>query len=666
MISNPDPPCAILNQPFNMTELKRIIKNLKNGKTQGFDRISNEMIKSTPQCLLDIILKYINLCLDKSMISKSLCYDIIYPIFKEGSTSDPGNYRGICMSSAILKLITSLICERLQAKITQLNTLKNNQIGFKKNSRTSDHLLTLKAIVKKYVTIGKKKIYACFVDFKKAFDSVWHERLFQKMENLGLHGKMLQLIKAIYKSTKCAVKYDDKVTQFFDFSKGVRQGCPLSPLLFNLYVNDLIELIDSATKCQVGLSEIEINSLMYADDIVVLAHSEKDLQAKMDTLSKFCKDRKLEINTKKTKCMVFNRGNSLCKAKIVVDEKVIENVKHFRYLGFTVTAKNCNFSKMPLDLCIKARRAIFALNNRIKLSKIPALLAIKIFSTQIAPILLYGSEIWAPYSNYDLTSWEKCEVEKVHTQFIKRMMGCDIHSPNHMIRGEVGKRPLIVDIITRSSLYIKHVDSIQGSFANLALDMEISLEGDNNILSLVRKFTPYYNESEYITPNSSEEIKKLVKQTYDVFWKSELNAMSKSENYLLIKQNVRLEKYLYTVKNQHHKIALSRLRMSCHPLMIEKGRHFRPPLERADRKCPFCRDHIEDECHFLITCPLYQDERKDLLDYIRSTVPMFDSIPTDRQKATFFFINENDTVISKLAEYTFKSLKKRADFLEST
>ena len=119
------------------------------------------------------------------------------------------------------------------------------------------------------------------------------------MENLGLHGKMLQLIKAIYKSTNCAVKYDGKVTQFFDLSKGVRQGCPLSPLLFNLYVNDLIELIDSATKCQVGLSEIEINSLMYADDIVVLAHSEKDLQAKMDTLSKFCKDRKLEINTRR-------------------------------------------------------------------------------------------------------------------------------------------------------------------------------------------------------------------------------------------------------------------------------------------------------------------------------------------------------------------------------
>ena len=102
----------------------------KNGKALGFDRVSNEMIKNSPECLLDLILNYINLCLHKSMISKSLCYNIIYPIFKEGSKSDPGNYRGICISSAILKLITSLICERLQAKIEQLNLIKKNHIGF--------------------------------------------------------------------------------------------------------------------------------------------------------------------------------------------------------------------------------------------------------------------------------------------------------------------------------------------------------------------------------------------------------------------------------------------------------------------------------------------------------------------------------------------------------
>ena len=176
--------------------------------------------------------------------------------------------------------------------------------------------------------------------------------------------------------------------------------------------------------------------------------------------------------------MVFNRGNSLCKSNIFVNGKRIENVEHFKYLGFTLASKNCNFTSMSVDLSIKARRAVFALNNRIKLSMIPARLAIKMFSSQIAPILLYGSEIWVPYSNFNLKSWDKCEIEKLHSQFLKRIMGCDIHSSNIIIRGVVGKRLLICDVITRPALYIKHVDSIDGSFANLALSIEASVEDE--------------------------------------------------------------------------------------------------------------------------------------------------------------------------------------------
>ena len=73
----------------------------------------------------------------------------------------------------------------------------------------------------------------------------------------------------------------------------------------------------------------------------------------MNSVSRFCEERKFEINIKKSKCMVVNRGNSLCKANILINGKVIDNVKHFKYLGFSIGAKNCNFTSMPLDLSIK-------------------------------------------------------------------------------------------------------------------------------------------------------------------------------------------------------------------------------------------------------------------------------------------------------------------------
>ena len=182
------------------------------------------------------------------------------------------------------------------------------------------------------------------------------------------------------------------------------------------------------------------------------------------------------------------------------------------------------------------------------------------------------------------------------------------------------------------------------------------------ILTLVRQYTPYYSETDYLVPTANDEIKRNVKQTYDTHWKTEINSMSKSDIYLLIKENVSFEKYMGTVKNFHHRIALSRLRMSSHPLMIEKGRHFKPPIERVDRKCPMCKDLIEDECHFLITCPLYNDDRDDLFQFVRSTSRLFDEIPEDIQKFVFLLTNENELVMSKLAAFVYKSLKKRTDY----
>ena len=161
--------------------------------------------------------------------------------------------------------------------------------------------------MKKYVTLGKQKIYACFVDFKKAFDSVGHQCLFYKLENLGIRGNLLNLIKDIYRKTKCAVKVDGKITDFFYFTKGVRQGCPLSPLLFNLYVNDIFDLIDKNTLASPELKEGNpINILMYADDLVMLSQSEDQLQKNMSLLNAYCANWNLEINTKKLKlwCLI--------------------------------------------------------------------------------------------------------------------------------------------------------------------------------------------------------------------------------------------------------------------------------------------------------------------------------------------------------------------------
>ena len=420
-------------------------------------------------------------------------------------------------------------------------------------------------------------------------------------------------------------------------------------------------MIDDSIVSPIYLNDQKINALMYADDLVVLAKNETDLQTSLDNLSKYCNKWKLSINTKKTKCMVFNRGNRLCKTNIYIDKGLIENVKSIKYLGFTINAKNCSLANTPIDLSIKARRAIFALNNKIKLSMLPTRLALKNFDTQITPILLYGAEVWGPYGNYTFSNWDKSETEKMHTQFLKRILGCDIHTPNLMIRGELGRRPLLCDAIRRSVMYIKHVELHNGTLANQVLDFEISYDDEFNILSLVRKFTDYYSEvSNYLTPTNKSELKKHVNDNYDNMWKIGINQLSKSDTFTSFKSEISLEKYTWQVKNVKHRIALSRLRLSCHDLMIEKGRHHRPSLERSERKCPYCKDVVEDECHFITSCPLYSNEREELYAEVHKNSRWFNEIPTNNQKFIFILSNENVEVSNKVAAFVYKSFALRA------
>ena len=139
--------------------------------------------------------------------------------------------------------------------------------------------------------------------------------------------------------------------------------------------------------------------------------------------------------------MVFNRGNKLIKSKFYINYVLTENVKTFKYLGFTISAKNCSFTPTLEDQSIRAHRAIAALNNKIKLSRLPSRLAVNIFNSQIAPILLYGSEVWGPYIDNDFTSWDRNKVEQTHTQYLKRILGCNYNTSKIINEGRNRGKP---------------------------------------------------------------------------------------------------------------------------------------------------------------------------------------------------------------------------------
>ena len=197
------------------------------------------------------------------------------------------------------------------------------QIGFQECYRATDHIFSLKTLVDKHA-IGKPrgKLCACFLDFKKAYDCVWHDGLFSQLERLNIRGNFLVITK------DCSVKIQNKVTNFFKFEKGVSQGCSLSPILFNIFINTLALDLDNCSTDSLELPNGSRTSrLMYAEDVILISNSPEGLQNLVDSVSTFCNKWKMTVNPTKSKCILFKSKNKINKKdNFNIGEYYLENV----------------------------------------------------------------------------------------------------------------------------------------------------------------------------------------------------------------------------------------------------------------------------------------------------------------------------------------------------
>ena len=186
---------------------------------------------------------------------------LLLSIYKADDPSDPNNYRGITICSNLGKLFNSVVNKRLDTFLDKNNIIHPAQIGFTKKGRTTDHVFIVKSLIDKYCNSKDGRLYACFIDFHKAFDSVIHNGMKLKLLQMNVGNKFYDIIENMYnKSTSC-VKVDNSVTTSFDVRLGVRQGDNLSPNLFKVFINDLPSYIQSSID-SVKLKTKEIDFLM--------------------------------------------------------------------------------------------------------------------------------------------------------------------------------------------------------------------------------------------------------------------------------------------------------------------------------------------------------------------------------------------------------------------
>ena len=406
---------------------------------------------------------------------------------------------------------------------------------------------------------------------------------------------------------------------------------------------------------------------MYADDLIIFSTSTEGLQKSLNSLDEYCRKWKLDINYTKTKCMTFTKGNQKEKHNFTINDRIIENVKEFKYLGITMSKKG-SFTPTLEDLSCKGSRALYAIASKIPIKEIQIKTMIRLFDACIAPILLYGSEVWAPYINHDYTKWESNPIEKIHTQYLKRLLGVNRSTTNILVRGETGRNPLLASIITRNISYIKYIDNKSDStLVKQAFNYE-SLKKDNRqtLLSLMQKYENslklHLTNNQDIKTASKYKLNKAVYEEFNCLWQLQIPLYPKADTYKLFKNRLKFENYLTNIKNRSQRVTFTKFRLSDHNLFIEEGRRRRPKIPREQRICPLCSVEVENEIHFLTSCNVYAG-RAEFFNQLSTTIPALNNLD-NVSKFTFLMSQENVITTKLLVSQIFKMTEERTRLIQ--
>ena len=276
----------------------------------GPDKLLNEFFINGKEVLSTTLLILFNKLFEMDYFPEEWSEGYIIPLHKKGSINEVENFRGITLLSTLGKLFSRVINNRLSEWAEKYYILIEAQAGFRPGMGTVDNIFVLHGLITHFINRGKK-LYCCFIDFTKAFDYVVRDNLWFKLVKLGLRGRILNIVKSMYKNVKSKVKMYNMLGNEFFCSLGVRQGECLSPLLFSLFLNDIEDkFIQSGFE---GLDEdmFKLYMLLYADDIVIFANNAEELQLGLNFLSAYCTRWKLKVNALKTKVLIFRKGGTL-------------------------------------------------------------------------------------------------------------------------------------------------------------------------------------------------------------------------------------------------------------------------------------------------------------------------------------------------------------------
>lgn len=490
------------------SEVQNVIKHGKQGKATGPDDIYVESIKLLDDENIGVLVQLFNDIYESGQIPHDWLGSIFVPIPKKPNANRCDQFRMISLMSQVLKLFTKIIHRRIYNRCEK--EISPTQFGFRQGFGTREALYSLNVLLQK-CRDQQKDVCLCFIDYQKAFDSVKHTELTGLLRERMVDDNDLAFIENLYMNQTATVKVGNDTTQSFPIERGVRQGCVLSPLFFNLYSESIFDRALTDIVDGIKINGHPVNNLRYADDTVIIAESQESLQRLIDRISAEGEHLGLKINVDKTKTMMISRTPAR-RLNVAVNGEQIQQVPKFRYLGSWITEDLDPDTEIRCRI-EQARAAFINMRTLLSSQSLNLQLRYRFIKCYVYSVLLYGVETWTLKAN------TMNRLEAFEMWLFRRLLKISWtdHTSNTEVLNRMGvERELLQIVKRRKTAYLGHIFR-NTKYQFLKLIMEGKIEGKRGIgrkkyswLKNIRDWTGLDAHTLFKAAQDREEYAKIV------------------------------------------------------------------------------------------------------------------------------------------------------------
>jgi exonuclease III len=451
-----------MNEIPSWGEINDVLRSLSGSKAAGLSGLGPDWFKlaqepaveagSTPKTALGrCIWLLVRDLWSAETIPQVLSRAEVVSIHKSGDRTVADNYRGISLIEILLKVVSTVVIRRISRALERNKRLSPAQAGFRPTEESQSQVVGLYEICRRRSLQGKKT-YLAFIDVKKAFDTVPHGAMLGKLEQMGIRAECLRFISKLYDDSLLQVNCGGGIhTRDIKLNRGVRQGCPCSPTLFNVFINDILDKCTPygvhvhysgmGTETRNGEHSMQLVGLLFADDLVLICPSRRKLRKALKRLGTWADTWKMRFGAAKCGVMCVSSDNdneSIRNETWVLQGEAIPVVKEYKYLGLPFR-NDLDLDRVTESRAAKTGAALHSALNMIGCRTIPVGLKLLIFKALVIPVATFGGELTG-MSRVRLESVQRIinqGLRKIAGRSMKSKLGCPF-----VLGRELGVAPL--------------------------------------------------------------------------------------------------------------------------------------------------------------------------------------------------------------------------------